>query len=80
MNRFADIVKKANAVASCQSLDHIQSQQQWLNHKAAFIPNGLWLRKEMADLDSIPDGFEMRYAPSALNVEQQIIIACLRRP
>ena len=75
MNRFADIVKKANAVASCQSLDHIQSQQQWLNHKAAFIPNGLWLRKEMADLDSIPDGFEMRYAPSALNVKQQIIVA-----
>lgn len=75
MNRFADIVKKTNAVASCQSLDHIQSQQQWLNHIAAFIPNGLWLRKEMADLNSIPDGFEMRYAPSALNVSQQIIIA-----
>ena len=75
MNRFADIVKKANAVASCQSLDHIQSQQQWLNHIAAFIPNGLWLRKEMADLDAIPEGFEMRYAPSALNVEKQIIIA-----
>ncbi len=75
MNRFADIVKKSNAVASCQSLDHIKSQMQWLNHKAAFIPNGLWLRKEMADLESIPDGFEMKYAPSALNVSQQVIIA-----
>lgn len=75
MNRFADIVKKKNAVASCQSLDHIQSQQQWLNYKAAFIPNGLWLRKEMADLNAIPEGFEMRYAPSALNVSQQVIIA-----
>ena len=29
----------------------------------------------MADLESIPDGFEMRYAPSALNVNQQVIIA-----
>ena len=75
MNRFASIVQKSNAVASCQSLDHIKSQMQWLNHKAAFIPNGLWLRKEMADLESIPDGFEMRYAPSALNVNQQVIIA-----
>lgn len=75
MNRFANIVKKTNAVASCQSLDHIESQQQWLNHKAAFIPNGLWLRKEMADLKAIPEGFEMRYAPSALNVSQQVIIA-----
>ncbi len=75
MNRFANIVKKSNAVASCQSLDHIQSQQQWLNHKAAFIPNGLWLRKEMADLNAIPSGFDMKYAPSALNVSQQVIIA-----
>lgn len=75
MNRFAAIVKKSNAVASCLSLDHIESQQQWLNHTAAFIPNGLWLRKEMADLNAIPAGFNMRYSPSALNVNQQIIIA-----
>lgn len=75
MNRFEKIVKKSNAVASCLSLDHTKSQMQWLNHKAAFIPNGLWLRKEMADLNAIPDGFEMRYAPSALNVERQVIIA-----
>lgn len=75
MNRFEKIVKKSNAVASCLSLDHTKSQMQWLNHKAAFIPNGLWLRKEMADLNAIPDGFEMRYAPSALNVKQQVIIA-----
>lgn len=59
MNRFEKIVKKSNAVASCLSLDHTKSQMQWLNHKAAFIPNGLWLRKEMADLNAIPDGFEI---------------------
>lgn len=78
MNRFADIFgknNKANSVADCLSLDHTRSQMQWLAHKAAFIPNGLWLRKEMAALNAIPKGFEMRYAPSALNVEQQIIIA-----
>lgn len=78
MNRFADVFgknKKANAVADCLSLDHTTSQMQWLAHKAAFIPNGLWLRNEMAVLNAIPEGFEMRYAPSALNVKQQIIIA-----
>ena len=78
MNRFADIFgknKKANSVADCLSLDHTRSQMQWLAHKAAFIPNGLWLRKEMAALNAIPEGFEMRYAPSALNVEKQIIVA-----
>lgn len=78
MNRFADIFgknNKANSVADCLSLDHTRSQMQWLAHKAAFIPNGLWLRKEMAALNAIPEGFEMRYAPSALNVEKQIIVA-----
>ena len=75
MNRFANIVKKNNAVAKCLTIDHIESQMQWLNHIAAFIPNGLWLRKEMAERNSIPSGFEMRYAPSALNVSQQVIIA-----
>ena len=78
MNRFADIFgkgKKANSVADCLSLNHTRSQMQWLAHKAAFIPNGLWLRKEMDALNAIPEGFEMRYAPSALNVEKQIIVA-----
>ena len=80
MNRFATLVgKKKNekniAVADCLSLNHTQSQMQWLAHKAAFIPNGLWLRKEMADLNAIPDGFNMRYTPSALNVEKQVIVA-----
>ena len=29
----------------------------------------------MANLNAIPEGFEMRYAPSALNVKKQIIVA-----
>ncbi len=75
MNRFADYVKMTNAVASCASMDHILSQQEWLNHKAAFIPNGLWLRKEMAQRKEIPEGFEMRYTPSPLVKQQQIILS-----
>ena len=75
MNRFADYVKLNNAVASCASMDHILSQQEWLNHNAAFIPNGLWLRKEMEQRKEIPEGFQMRYTPSPLVKSQQVVVA-----
>ena len=38
-------------------LDHTQSQQAWLDHKAAFIQVGTWLKNEMAK--TIPPGFEL---------------------
>lgn len=38
-------------------LDHTQSQQAWLDGKAAFIQVGTWLKNEMAA--TIPPGFEM---------------------
>ncbi|WP_018721810.1 N-acetylglucosamine/diacetylchitobiose ABC transporter substrate-binding protein [Salinispora fenicalii] len=39
-------------------LDHTQSQQAWLDGKAAFIQVGTWLKNEMAE--TIPPGFEMK--------------------
>ncbi|TCB98342.1 carbohydrate ABC transporter, N-acetylglucosamine/diacetylchitobiose-binding protein [Micromonospora zingiberis] len=39
-------------------LDHTQSQQAWLDGKAAFIQVGTWLKNEMAS--TIPPGFEMK--------------------
>lgn len=44
--------------------DHTTSQLNWLNHKAGFITNGLWLEAEMADY--IPAGFQMRFCASPL--------------
>jgi N-acetylglucosamine transport system substrate-binding protein len=38
-------------------LDHTQSQQAWLDHKAAFIQVGTWLKNEMAA--TIPPAFEL---------------------
>lgn len=57
------------------SMDHITSQSAWLKHNAAIIPNGLWLESEMKD--TTPEGFEMRYYPSALHDagQQTCIIA-----
>jgi N-acetylglucosamine transport system substrate-binding protein len=43
-------------------LDHVQSQNEWLQGKCAVLPCGTWLENEMKD--SIPDGFEMRIAPT----------------
>lgn len=42
-------------------LSHTQSQSEWLQGKAAFIPCGSWLENEMKD--SIPEGFEMVMGP-----------------
>ncbi|MCM0677692.1 N-acetylglucosamine/diacetylchitobiose ABC transporter substrate-binding protein [Micromonospora phytophila] len=39
-------------------LDHTQSQQAWLDGKAAFIQVGTWLKNEMSA--TIPPGFEMK--------------------
>jgi N-acetylglucosamine transport system substrate-binding protein len=45
-----------------EGLDHIQSQNEWLQGKAAFIPVGTWLENEMKD--SIPPDFNMVLAPT----------------
>jgi N-acetylglucosamine transport system substrate-binding protein len=45
-----------------EGLTHTESQGEWLQGKAAFLPCGSWLEKEMKGL--IPDGFEMVVAPT----------------
>ncbi len=64
LRKLESLVKAGYFDKSSLSLDHITSQSAWLNHKAAFIPNGLWLENEMKN--SIPSGFDMRYIPSLL--------------
>lgn len=75
LTRFKEFVDlNDNTFADCLSLDHTESQQEWLKRKAALIPNGLWLRSEMDKLHAIPDNFHMRYAPSPLVKSQQTIV------
>jgi N-acetylglucosamine transport system substrate-binding protein len=45
-----------------EGLDHIQSQNEWLQGRAVFIPVGTWLENEMKD--SIPPDFNMVIAPT----------------
>jgi len=55
-------------------LDHIGAQLAWLDGKAAFIPNGLWLEREMEK--EIPDGFELSFIPSVIQDKSQKYIFC----
>ncbi|MGH2561364.1 MAG: N-acetylglucosamine/diacetylchitobiose ABC transporter substrate-binding protein [Thermomicrobiales bacterium] len=53
-----------------EGLDHTQSQTEWLQGKAVFLPCGTWLENEMKDL--IPEGFNMVIAPTPSLDEDQI--------
>ncbi|CAK4852201.1 unnamed protein product, partial [Aphanomyces euteiches] len=44
------------------AINHTDSQLQFLQHKDAFIPNGLWVENEMKK--DLPSGFEFGYIPS----------------
>lgn len=79
--RFKEVLTRIKTMADAGmfsegtvSLNHIQSQMQWLSHKALLIPNGQWLEGEMSG--DIPDGFKMRYAVPMMNKadEQQVIV------
>ncbi|GAB6990787.1 ABC transporter substrate-binding protein [Paenibacillus pini] len=43
-------------------INHTDSQMLFLQHKDAFIPNGLWLPNEMAK--DVPGGFQFGFIPS----------------
>lgn len=64
LTRFEEFADAGYFSEGTVSLNHTQSQLQWLQHKAVMIPNGLWLENEMKD--DIPDGFTMRLAPGML--------------
>jgi len=44
-----------------EGLTHTESQAEWLQGKAAFIPSGTWLENEMRTVT--PEGFDMVIAP-----------------
>lgn len=56
------------------SADHTTSQLNWLNSKAGFITNGLWLEAEMQDY--IPADFQMTFCTSPLveKGQKQVIV------
>ncbi|MCR2807015.1 extracellular solute-binding protein [Paenibacillus soyae] len=55
------------------ALNHTDSQMAFLQHKAAFIPNGLWLENEMSK--DIPEGFEFDFVPSVMQDKGEKYVA-----
>jgi N-acetylglucosamine transport system substrate-binding protein len=62
LGQLVELVDKGLIDPGAVSLNHTDSQIQWLQHKAGFIPSGLWLENEMSK--DIPDGFEFGFIPS----------------
>jgi N-acetylglucosamine transport system substrate-binding protein len=53
---------KGYILSGWEGLTHTESQAEWLQGKAVFLPCGTWLENEMKDL--IPEGFDMVVAPT----------------
>lgn len=54
------IVKDGFVLSGSDTLSHTESQQAWLDGKAAFLPVGTWVENEMRK--TIPAGFQMKLA------------------
>src|SRR5262245_34228153 len=52
------LVKDKDTLTGSATLSHTESQQAWLDGKAAFLPVGTWLENEMKA--TIPSGFKMK--------------------
>ena len=52
------LVKDHDTLTGSDTLSHTESQQAWLDGKAAFLPVGTWLENEMKA--TIPAGFKMK--------------------
>ncbi len=48
-------------MSGTEGLTHTESQAEWLQGKAVFIPSGTWLENEMRDLT--PEDFNMVVKP-----------------
>jgi N-acetylglucosamine transport system substrate-binding protein len=54
------IVKSGFTLTGSDTLSHTESQQAWLDGKAAFLPVGTWVENEMRK--TIPPAFQMKIA------------------
>ncbi|NQX67308.1 extracellular solute-binding protein [Paenibacillus alba] len=64
LDKLIELNTKGFIEGSSAALNHTDSQMQFLQHKAAFIPNGLWIENEMKK--DIPAGFEFGFIPSVV--------------
>jgi N-acetylglucosamine transport system substrate-binding protein len=59
---LAQLAERDLIMPGTEALSHTDSQAQWLQGKAVFIPCGSWLENEMKDVT--PADFQMTFAPT----------------
>jgi N-acetylglucosamine transport system substrate-binding protein len=57
VKEMAQLSENKYIMTGTEGLNHTESQAEWLNGKAAFIPCGTWLENEMKT--TTPEGFNM---------------------
>ncbi len=64
IKKYQQVIDKGYLLAGSEGMNHIQSQQEWINGKAAFVPTGTWIESEMSK--DFPPGFAdgIRFLPS----------------
>ena len=62
LNKIVELRDKGFIDKASIQINHTDSQMLFLQHKDAFIPNGLWLPNEMSK--DIPSGFDFGFIPS----------------
>ncbi|MEW4372591.1 ABC transporter substrate-binding protein [Paenibacillus kandeliae] len=62
LNQIVQMRDKGIIDPASVQLNHTDSQMLFLQHKDAFIANGLWMPNEMSK--DVPDGFEFAFTPS----------------
>ncbi|MCU6793040.1 ABC transporter substrate-binding protein [Paenibacillus sp. WQ 127069] len=62
LNKIVQLRDKGFIDKASVQINHTDSQSLFLQHKDAFIPNGLWLPNEMSK--DVPKGFDFGFTPS----------------
>lgn len=62
LDKLMKIVNADFIDPASKAINHTDSQMMFLQHKDAFIPNGLWVENEMAG--NVPDGFKFGFIAS----------------
>jgi N-acetylglucosamine transport system substrate-binding protein len=73
LNQLSEISKLGYIDPASPALNHTDSQMMFLQHKAAFIPNGLWLESEMKK--DTPADFKYGYIPSVTQTKDGKYVA-----
>ncbi|HUX20826.1 MAG TPA: extracellular solute-binding protein [Spirochaetia bacterium] len=64
IKKYQELIDKGYLLKGSEGMNHIQSQMEWVNGKAALVPSGTWIESEMSK--DFPAGFQegIRFIPS----------------